>query len=231
MSEPPNGRRLVEPSKMRAAIARRMSASKREAPHFYVSAELELDAALAELDRLNREREPDSRVSLTALFVRATALSLERHPALNAVWTEEGLAVMESINVGVAVALDDGLVAPALLACGSLNLAQTADALADLTRRARLEKLRGAEMTEATFTLSNLGMFDVSAFSAIITPPQVAILALGTTMRVPRFDGDRVVARSISTATVSADHRAVDGVDVARFLSTLKNHLEHPAEL
>src|SRR5205807_1802449 len=119
---------------------------------------------------------------------------------------------------GVAIGLDDGLVAPALLRADQLDLAKTAAALADLVERARSTKLRPAEMSEATFTLSNLGMFDVSAFTAIVTPPQVAILA--TARPVERWTGDGTT--SLMTATLSSDHRAVDGIDAARFLETFK---------
>src|SRR5207244_596478 len=160
------------------AIARRMQASKQEIPHFYLSAEIRMDAALEEVASLNCASS-GPRVSLSALLVRACALALREHPGFNAVWTSDGLALAEQVNVSVAVALDGGLVAPAVLDADRLDLRETAVALSDLVDRARRGKLRGAEITDGTFTVSNLGMFDVSAFAAIVTPPQVAILATG----------------------------------------------------
>jgi pyruvate dehydrogenase E2 component (dihydrolipoamide acetyltransferase) len=215
---------------MRRAVARRMVESKREAPHFYVSTEIEMDAAVSHVETLNEAAE-GLRVTVTALLIRACALALREHERLNAVWAADVLELSTEINIGVAIALDDGLVAPALLGCDSLGIPATAAALQDLVERARRGKLRGREMTDGTFTLSNLGMFDVSQFTAIVTPPQVAILAVGKVNRLPRFAGDEVVARRLVTVTVSADHRAVDGVDVARFLGTLKAGIESPGSL
>ena len=220
---------LVEFTRMRSAIARRMVKSKQEAPHFYVATEVEVDAAVAETGRLAAES--GQRVTLTSLLVRASAAALREHPELNAVWSEEGLVRMNAINVGVAIALDDGLIAPALLGCDALTTLEVSAALRDLVERARAGKLRGSEMTGATFTLSNLGMFEVNAFAAIVTPPQVAILATGKASRVPRYDGDELVPRTVLTATVSADHRAVDGAEVGRFMNTFKRTLENPTLL
>ena len=220
---------LVEFTRMRNAIARRMVKSKQEAPHFYVANEVEVDAAVAETGRLAAES--GQRVTLTSLLVSASAAALREHPELNAVWTEEGLVRMNAINVGVAVALGDGLIAPALLGCDTLTTLEVSAALRDLVERARAGKLRGSEMTGATFTLSNLGMFEVNAFAAIVTPPQVAILATGKASRVPRYDGDELVPRTVLTATLSADHRAVDGAEVGRFMNTFKRTLENPTLL
>jgi pyruvate dehydrogenase E2 component (dihydrolipoamide acetyltransferase) len=220
---------LVEFTRMRSAIARRMVKSKQEAPHFYVATEIEMDAAIAETERVAAES--GQRVTLTSLLVRATAAALREHPQLNAVWSEEGLVRRQAINVGVAVALEDGLIAPALLGCDGLSTLEVSEALRDLVERARAGKLRGSEMTEATFTLSNLGMFAVTSFAAIVTPPQVAILATGKADRVPRYDGEQLVPRTVLTATLSADHRAVDGADVGRFMTTFKQKLENPTLL
>ena len=208
---------------MRSAIARRMTKSKHEAPHFYASTEVEMDGALAAVAGL---REAGTRVTVTSYLVRACAIALGEHRQFNAVWTPEGLTRMETVNVGIAIELADGLVAPALLGCEQLGVAEIAAGLADLAQRARAGKLRGSEMTAATFTLSNLGMFEVTAFAAIVTPPQVAILATGKTRRVPRYDGDVLVPRSVLTATLSSDHRAIDGADAGRFLGTFKDALE-----
>lgn len=220
---------LVELSPMRKAIARRMVDSKREAPHFYLEADVPMDAVLA-LTRKPADG-PRPAITVTAVLARACAVALRSHPRLNAVWTERGLEQMDVVNLGVAVALDDGLIAPALLGADSLSLAETTEALADLVARARAKRLRPDEVSGATFTLSNLGMFDVSRFTAIVVPPQVAILATARTTDRAVVTGGEVVARPMMAATVSADHRAVDGADVAAFLETFKSLLAAPEEL
>jgi pyruvate dehydrogenase E2 component (dihydrolipoamide acetyltransferase) len=222
---------LVAVTPMRAAIARRMQASKQEVPHFYVSADLRMNAALEEVDALNGADGARTRVTLSALLVRACALALREHPRFNAVWTSDGLALAEQVNVSVAVALDGGLVGPAVLNADTLDVRSTAEALSQLVGRARLGKLRGAEITDGTFTVSNLGMFDVSAFAAIVTPPQVAALAVGKVEKRAVWHDDRFLPASVMTATLSSDHRALDGADAARFLATLQELLAAPAHL
>lgn len=220
--------KAAELTPMRQAIGRRMTASKQQAPHFYLTGEVTLDAALGRLAAHNKSASSEQHVSVTALVVRACAVALQAHPGLNAAWEEDRLMLADEVNIGVAVAVEDGLLAPALLGCEKLDLSATATGLRDLVARARAGRLRGAEMTAATFTVSNLGMFEISSFIPIVTPPQVAILGVGAVTRKPRYDGERLVPRSILSLTVSADHRAVDGVDVARFLGTLKATLENP---
>jgi pyruvate dehydrogenase E2 component (dihydrolipoamide acetyltransferase) len=218
-----HGRTLVEQSPMRRAIARSMTESKQHVPHFYVETEVAMDAAFDVAAELQ--------VTVTVLLVKACALALRKHPELNAVWTDRGLELVQRVNVAVAVALDGGLIAPAVLGADTLSLTETAAAVGDLVTRARSGGLRGSEVTEATFTLSNLGAFDVARFTAIIVPPQVAILATGRTVETPVVrDGEITVQRSMS-AVLSADHRALDGVDAARFLSTFKLLLQAPGEL
>jgi pyruvate dehydrogenase E2 component (dihydrolipoamide acetyltransferase) len=215
------GRTLVKLSPMRTAIARRMSDSKRNAPHFYVSADLEMDHLTTAVEEANRGRERDERLTVTAYLVRASADSLTRYPALNAVWTDDGPVLVEQVNMGVAIALDDGLIAPALLDVTSKSVDHISRELRDLAGRARAGKLRGPEISDGTFTLTNLGMFEVSAFTAIITPPQVATLATGRVTQRPVVVDGRVEVGSVMTATVSADHRAVDGALVAQFMGDL----------
>jgi pyruvate dehydrogenase E2 component (dihydrolipoyllysine-residue acetyltransferase) len=214
---------------MREAIARRMVASKQQAPHFYVEIEVEMDRALATLKRVSDES--GKRLTLTALLARANTLALMEQPRLNSVWRDNGLIQMKHVNLGIAIALDDGLIAPALMHVDTLTLEQTAQALEDLVARARARKLRPSEFSDATFTLSNLGGFGVSRFTAIIAPPQTAILATGRVIdRVVLADG-APVSRSFLIATVSADHRALDGADVAAFLGTFRDVLESPEKL
>ena len=223
-----DGRHVVEPTPMRAAIARRMVQSKREIPHFYVSTEIELDAISAIADRQNVGQEKAGRITFTAFLIKAVALALAEHPEFNATWNGDRLERWDSINVGVAIAVDDGLIAPALINCRARSVPDIAAGLEDLASRTRAGRLRASEMTDATFTLSNLGMFEVSTFAAIVTPPQVAILAAGRGYDRPVVREREIVVRRILNATLSADHRAVDGVGVARFLRTLKQLLEHP---
>jgi pyruvate dehydrogenase E2 component (dihydrolipoamide acetyltransferase) len=206
-----------------------MVQSKQQVPHFYVTCEVEMDGLVAAAERHNAGRERADRVTLTAYLIRAVALTLVAHPEFNAAWNGDVLERWDAVNVGVAIAVDDGLIAPALLDCAGRDVDDLAAGLADLTARTRAGRLRAAEMTEATFTLSNLGMFDVTQFTAIVTPPQVAILATGRTTERAVVRGGQVAVRRVMTATISADHRAVDGAGAARFLGTLKGMLEQPA--
>jgi pyruvate dehydrogenase E2 component (dihydrolipoamide acetyltransferase) len=225
-----DGRTRIEPTPIRAAIARRMSASKREAPHFYVATDIEMDALLEAITRRNERGGDAPRATVTSYLIRAVALTLVEHPIFNAVWDGDAVVQVETLNIGVAIALDGGLIAPALLDCRGRTLDDVGTGLTDLVARARAGRLRAAEIGEATFTVSNLGMFDVTAFTAIITPPQVAILATARTEPRPVVRGEEIVVRRMMTATLSADHRVVDGVAVARFLGTLKGLLETPAD-
>jgi pyruvate dehydrogenase E2 component (dihydrolipoamide acetyltransferase) len=220
-----NGK-IIEETRMRAAITRRMVESKRQAPHFYVQTEVTVDAVGDRLEALNEAAEAP-RVTMTAALVLACAVTLRAHPRFNSVWTPDGLLQADEVNLGIAIALDDGLIAPALLGADRLDVRAAGTALSDLTERAHAQRLRPAELSSATFTLSNLGMFDVTAFTAIVTPPQVAILA--TARAVERWTGAR--STRMLTATLSADHRAVDGVDAARFLETFKRTLEDSSTL
>ncbi len=229
MSRP--GRTPVTFTSMRTAISRRMVESKSKAPHFYVSTEIEMEAVTAANDALNAQQPAEACVTLTAWLVRAIAQSLAVYPALNAVWNGETLEQVDAINIGIAVAIPDGLIAPALLDCGTKDLATISSELRDLVARTKAGKLKPAEFSDATFTLSNLGAFPVTQFTAIVTPPQVAILATGKSESRAVVRDGAIVARQMLTATLSADHRAVDGALVAAFLGDLKARLESPAAL
>lgn len=224
-----DGRHPVSQSPMRRAIARRMTASKQQAPHFYLSTEIAMDALLTIVDTVNEGRPREQRVSVTAFLLRAVALTLAEHPAFNAAWDGDVLERWDAINIGVAIALDDGLIAPALLDCRDRGIADLAAGLGDLVARTRAGKLRAAEIGEGTFTLSNLGMFEVTAFTAIITPPQVAILATARTVARPVVRDGHVVVGKVMTAVLSSDHRVLDGAGAAGFLGTLKRLIEAPA--
>jgi pyruvate dehydrogenase E2 component (dihydrolipoamide acetyltransferase) len=206
-----------------------MAESKQSAPHFYLTTEIDMGAVLDLADAANAGRSKEDRVTVTAYLLRAVALTLREHPAFNAVWNADVVERVDAVNIGVAIALDDGLIAPALLDCGDRSIPDLAAGLTDLVGRTRAGKLRPAEINDGTFTLSNLGMFDVTQFTAIITPPQVAILATARTVERPAVRDGQVVVGRVMSATLSSDHRVVDGVGAARFLATLKGLLETPA--
>jgi pyruvate dehydrogenase E2 component (dihydrolipoamide acetyltransferase) len=207
-----------------------MAESKQSAPHFYLTTEIDMGAVLDLADAANAGRSKEDRVTVTAYLLRAVALTLREHPAFNAVWNADVVERVDAVNIGVAIALDDGLIAPALLDCGDRSIPDLAAGLTDLVGRTRAGKLRPAEINDGTFTLSNLGMFDVTQFTAIITPPQVAILATARTVERPVVRDGQVVVGRVMSATLSSDHRVVDGVGAARFLATLKGLLETPAD-
>jgi pyruvate dehydrogenase E2 component (dihydrolipoamide acetyltransferase) len=207
---------------MRRAIGRRMSESKQAAPHFYVSADFDMTHVLEALAQRNASR-PSATVTLTAYLLKGLATTLAAHPAFNSVWVDGELFRVHAINIGVAIALDDGLIAPALIDCAGRSVDELAASLQDLTVRVRTGKLRASEVNDATFTLSNLGMHRISSFTAIITPPQVAILATARTEMRPVVIDGAVAVRPMMTATLSADHRAVDGAAGARFLTDLRD--------
>jgi len=220
------GRTPVTFDRMRQAIARRMVQSKQSAPHFYVSRDLEMDAAMDALAALNEGRAKEERATVTALLLKAIASTLTAYPAFNAVWNGETLERVDAINLGVAIDLGDaGLIAPALLDCATKSVDQLGGELRDLVARARIGKLRAPEIAEGTFTLSNLGGLGVTGFTAIITPPQVAILATGVTEPRAVVRDGQVVIRRMMSATLSSDHRAVDGAGAARVLGGLQDRL------
>jgi pyruvate dehydrogenase E2 component (dihydrolipoamide acetyltransferase) len=222
------GRTPAEWTPMRRAIARRMSESKQQAPHFYESVAVEMDATLAALARVNADRMHEERVTVTAMMVHALAEALVEHPAFNAVWDGETLVRCGSVNIGIAIDLPEGLIAPALIGCEQRDLESTSSGLRDLVARTKAGKIKAAEWADATFTLSNLGMFEVAQFTAIIVPPQVAILATGRIGPAAVVREGAVVIRQVLQATLSADHRAVDGAGGARFLGAVKSRLEQP---
>jgi len=206
-----------------------MVESKSRAPHFYVETEVRMAAALERIAALAADDPKPPTV--TALLARACAKALLEHPRLNARWIDDEPVPADEVNLGIAVALEDGLIAPALRGAEALDVRETAVRLRDLAERARTGKLKPAELSDSTFTLSNLGMFDVTRFTAIIVPPQVAIMATGKIVeRLVLVDGG-VESVPFLSATVSADHRAVDGADVAAFLGSFAASLQEPVEL
>jgi pyruvate dehydrogenase E2 component (dihydrolipoamide acetyltransferase) len=201
-----------------------MAESKATVPHFYASIDIELSRALALRESL-KSRNVD--VSINDLILRAATLALIKYPNLNSTFIGDELHVYPHINLAVAVALEGGLITPVIHHCESLSLENLAMAAKAVIERARSGHLRPEDLENGTFTVTNLGMFGVTNFQAIINPPQAAILAVGVLRRIPVFDAfDRVIPAQMITASVSADHRVTDGADVSRFLQEIKNVLE-----
>jgi len=215
---------------MRAAIAKQMPLSKAPVPHFYVTSEVAMDPAWELRQELNA-LEGQPKISVNDLVVRACALALTEHPHVNASFQGDAVRVYHRAHIGIAVALDDGLITPVLRNCESKALAQIAVESRDLAERARARKLRAQELSGATFSISNLGMYDVAEFSAIINPPEGAILAVGSVRQVPVVAGPGLGVGRRMNVTLSCDHRVVDGAMGARFLQTVKRLLEEPLRL
>jgi len=217
-------------SKLRLAVAKQMSASKRDIPHFYVTAEIDMSDAARLRDTLAADTIPE-RITFTHLIIRALALTLPRHQRVNASWSDGGTVYHDDINIGIAVAVEDGLVAPVLRGCQDLTLRQIARATTELVSKAQAGRFSGDELTGGTFSLSNMGMLDIEEFSAVIIPPQAAILAVGSIKQRPVVrDGHLAVAKTMR-ATLSVDHRVLNGVEAGRFLEDLKGVLEKPVLL
>jgi pyruvate dehydrogenase E2 component (dihydrolipoamide acetyltransferase) len=215
---------------IRAVIAKRMPLSKAPVPHFYVTSEVAMDRAWDLREELNG-LEGQPKISVNDLVIRACALALLQHPGVNASFQGEAIRVWHRANIGVAVALDEGLITPVLHDCHEKSLSQIAVEARDLVERARVRKLRAQELSGATFSISNLGMFDVADFSAIINPPEGAILAVATVRKMPVVEGDAIVVGRRMSITLSCDHRVMDGAMGARFLQTVKQLLEEPLRL
>jgi pyruvate dehydrogenase E2 component (dihydrolipoamide acetyltransferase) len=217
-------------SQMRAVIAKRMPMSKAPVPHFYVSSEVAMDRAWDLREELNA-LDGQPKISVNDFVVRACALALLEHPGVNASFQGETIRVYHRAHIGMAVALEEGLITPVLRDCHAKSLSQIAVESRDLAERARARKLRAPEMSGATFSISNLGMYDVAEFSAIINPPEGAILAVGTVRKVPVVTESGLgVGRRMMT-TISCDHRVMDGAMGARFLQDVKRLLEEPLRL
>jgi pyruvate dehydrogenase E2 component (dihydrolipoamide acetyltransferase) len=220
----------VPMSSMRAAIAKRMPMSKAPVPHFYVTSEVAMDEASALRERLNA-LDGQPKVSVTDMVIKAVALALRKNPGVNAQLNGQAIRVHHRAHIGIAVALDQGLITPVLRDCDVKPLARIAVESRDLADRARGGKLRVQELSGATFSISNLGMYDVEEFSAIINPPEGAILAVGSVLQKPVVeDGELRVGRRMKM-TISCDHRVMDGAMGARFLQDVKRLLEEPLRL
>ena len=222
---------VTELSKMGQTIARRMTQSKQEMPHFYVTASIDMTRAMALREEINDLWTGEARLTVNDLIIKASALALAKFPAFNSHYADGKIKNNPSLNIGVAIALEDGLIAPAIMDCGGKSLKEISVASRDLSARARNGVLRPQEYTEATIAISNLGMFQVDNFIAIINPKQSASIAVGSVTRQPVVRDGQIAIADIMQCTISADHRVVNGADAARFVNEIKDHLEKPSGL
>jgi pyruvate dehydrogenase E2 component (dihydrolipoamide acetyltransferase) len=218
-------------NRMRKTIARRMTESKAAAPHFYITVEINMDDAMKMREQLNALAPEGERISVSDLVVAAAARTLARFPALNASYREGNLEMHPQVNIGIAVALEDGLIPPVLRDADKKPLKRIAAESKALAERARTNKLRSDDLGGGTFTVSNLGMFDVDEFIAIINPPEAAILAVGAVTRRPVAAAGEVRIAPLMKTTLSVDHRVADGAQAGRFMQEFKKLLETPVTL
>jgi pyruvate dehydrogenase E2 component (dihydrolipoamide acetyltransferase) len=219
----------VELSPIRKTIAKRMTESKLSAPHFYVTVEIDMEPAKAFRDQFMNVT--GLKLSFTDIIVKSVSSVLMKHPQVNATYLGDKMRQYHYTHIGVAVALEEGLVTPIIRNCEQKSIVQINAELVDLVERARSRRLKPEEYTGATFTISNLGMFDVEDFIAIVNPPEGAILAVGTIAEKPVVKNGQISVGHTMKATLSSDHRIIDGVIAARFLQDFKKILENPAAL
>ncbi len=219
----------VPNSQMRKTIAKRLSASKFNAPHYYLSVELDMDAAIDFRKQYNSI--PDTKISFNDIVVKAVALALKEHPQVNSQWHEDKMVLNHHVHVGVAIAVEDGLVVPVLRFTNEMNLPQIGSQVKDFASRARSKKLTPQEMDGSTFTVSNLGMFGITEFTSIINQPNSAILSVGTIVQKPVVKEGEIVVGNAMKLTLACDHRTVDGATGAQFLQTLREFIENPIRL
>jgi len=213
-------------SQMRKAIARRLSESKFTSPHFYETIDIDMEAAIAARKGLNEMSEV--KISFNDIVVKACSVALRRHPAINSSWMDDVIRKHGDVNVAVAVAIDEGLMTPVIKHSDKKNLRQISAETRELAGLARDRKLQPEQMEGSTFTISNLGMFGIEEFTAIINPPNACILAVGAIRDVPVVKNGEVVPGKRMKVTLSSDHRVVDGAKAAEFLNTLQKLLENP---
>jgi len=231
--QPPSAEEeIVEATPMLRAVARRMSESKATVPHFYLDAEIDMDRALELREELNEAlADEGEKISINDLVVRAAALALVENPKFHRSWHDGKLVLHKSANVGIAVALDEGLIVPVVRSAEQKSVREIARETRDLAERARAGKLKQPEIEGGTFSVSNLGMFGIPSFSAVVNPPEPGILAVGATAKRAVVSDDAVQIRPIMAVTLSVDHRATSGAEGARLLGSIKRLLEQPVLL
>lgn len=216
-------------SQMRKTIARRLAESLFTAPHFYLTIEVAMDEAMK--SRVTINNVPDTKVSFNDMVIKACAMALKKHPKVNSQWNEDAITINHHVNIGVAVAVEDGLVVPVLKFTDQMSLSQIGGAVKDLAVKAKSKKLQPAEMDGSTFTVSNLGMFGITEFTSIINQPNSAILSVGAIVEKPVVRNGQIVVGNTMKVTLACDHRTVDGATGAQFLQTLRTFLENPVTM
>ena len=219
----------VPVSQMRKTIARRLSESLFTAPHFYLTMSINMDAAVAARVKLNENAKV--KISFNDMVLKATSLALKQHPKVNSSWLGDKIRYNHHVNIGVAVAVEEGLLVPVVRFADSLSLSQIGAQVKDFAQKAKDKKLQPADWEGSTFTISNLGMFGIDEFTAIINPPDACILAVGGISQEPVVKNGAVVPGNVMKVTLSCDHRVVDGATGAAFLQTLKSFLEEPLRM
>jgi pyruvate dehydrogenase E2 component (dihydrolipoamide acetyltransferase) len=221
---------------MRKIIAQRLSDSKRNIPHFYLTLEFDADPLFEMRQKLNSDLngvndKNELKISFNDLIVKAASLSLQRHPAVNSSWRGDHIVEYGRIDIGIAVSVEGGLITPYVRNADQLPLSALAGRIRDLSRKARERKLKPEDYTEGTFTISNLGMFGTTEFAAIINEPEAALLAVGGLVEKPVVKKGAVIPGKTMKVTLCCDHRVVDGAEGARFLETFRKLVEHPHSL
>ena len=216
----------IKHSQMRKVIAKRLGESKFTAPHYYLAVEFDMDNAVAFRQQFNAI--PDTKISFNDIIVKASALALREHPQVNSQWFDDRMKLNNHVHIGVAVAVEDGLVVPVVKFANEQTLPQIGAAVKDYASKARNKKLTPQEMEGSTFTISNLGMFGIESFTSIINQPNSAILSVGSIVQKPVVKNDKIVVGNTMKLTLACDHRTVDGATGAAFLQTLKGYIENP---
>ncbi|MCU0239670.1 MAG: pyruvate dehydrogenase complex dihydrolipoamide acetyltransferase, partial [Pyrinomonadaceae bacterium] len=216
-------------SKMRQIIAERLTASTQNVPHFYLTVEIEMDSVLALRKQINATVSEEQKISVNDIIVKATAMSLVKHSWVNASFQDKSVRFYEDADISIAVAIEDGLITPVVRAANKKGLLAISGEIKELAARAKAKKLQPEEYTGGTFSISNLGMFGIEQFTAIINPPEAGILAIGGANEKAVVRNGEIVIRSMMNVTMSCDHRVIDGATGAKFLQTFKQMLETPA--
>ena len=219
----------ISHSQMRKVIAKRLAESKFSAPHYYLSVEFNMDNSIAFREQFNSV--PNTKISFNDIIVKACALSLKKHPQVNSQWFDDKMTLNNHVHVGVAVAVEDGLVVPVVKFANEQTLTQIGNSVKDFAMRSRNKKLLPEEMEGSTFTISNLGMFGIESFTSIINQPNSAILSVGTIIEKPVVKNNKIVIGNTIKLTLACDHRTVDGATGASFLQTLKEFIENPVTM
>jgi pyruvate dehydrogenase E2 component (dihydrolipoamide acetyltransferase) len=219
----------IKNSQMRKTIAKRLGESKFTAPHYYLTVELDMDNAIASRAAINSD--PEVKISFNDMIVKACAMALRKHPQVNSQWTGDTTRIANHIHIGVAVAVDEGLLVPVLKFTDQMTFSQIGVNVKDLAGKARSKKITPQEMDGSTFTVSNLGMFGIKEFTSIINAPNSAILSVGAIIQKPVVKNGAIAVGNTMTVTLACDHRTVDGATGAKFLQTLRNYIENPVTM